>query len=209
MWKFTIPGTDLGIKAKGQQFQTGFNIYAVDLGLSVGDTDAVNAAVTSYVTNLTAVEVARDAYRSAVAEKDAAQAELIDVLREYAQAVKTNPLATPDMFASMGIVPASAPVGPVTQPTSLSADPNSNGTCVLKWNRNGNNTRTTYVIETSTDGGPWTWLTNTTRTRFTDPSAQPGVPRLYRVRAQRSGETSPPSSEAGIYTGGNSLQIAA
>ncbi len=209
MWKFPIPGTDLGIKSKGQQFQTGFSTNALGLGFDASDIDVVIAAVSDYSAKLTAVELAKDAYRNAVAEKDLSQTALIDTLREYAQAVKTNPLADADMFTSMGIVPASAPVGPVTQPTSLSADPNSNGTSVLKWEKNGNNGRTTYVIEASTDGGPWTWISNTMKSRYTDTTAVPGVPKLYRVRAQRSGETSPPSAEAGIYTGLNSLQIAA
>ena len=206
-YKFIIPGTDAGVNIKLNQFKTGFSGSFGALGYDAADLDQVIAASVDFNAALNASLLARDAATNAVKTKDTTKQSSISTARLWAQRVQNNPAATPAMLTSMGIVPASAPAGPVTVPTFLGANPSSSGTCVLTWNANGNTRATTYVLEQNIDGTGWTWLGSTTKRRFEDGGATPGVPKLYRVRAQRGGVTSAPSAEAGIYGGEGSVEL--
>ncbi len=210
-WKFPIPGSEQNLNATGQQFKTGFSTHASTLGYDAGDIAEVTAAVNTFQTKLTAANLAIDLAKAAVAEKNAAEAAVTTTLRKWSQTVKTNPLSTPEMFASMGIVPASPPDNSLNTPTDLAARPDSDGTCRLSWNANGNILSTGYVVEASVNGGAFAWLGNSSARSFVDMSATPGVHKTYRVRAFRAGETSAPSAGATIYASeeGNSLEIAA
>lgn len=210
-FKFVVPGTDTGKDAKFQQFLTGFAEHAEALGYDAPDVEAVTTVVAAATAALEASTLAKDQAQQAVSAKDEAIFAANELVRFWAQAVKTNPLAEKSWLADMGIVPASEPVGPVTVPTDLSASASAGGTATLQWAANGNKSGTTYVLESSTDGANWAYLGSTTKRKFTDEAATPGVMKVYRVKAQRAGLTSAASSWSTIYpvAEGFSLQEAA
>lgn len=200
-FKFVIPSSDTGVDAKLTQFKTGAQAELLNLGYDAADLDAIVDAATSFHTELVATEDARVVYRNQVGTKDETKAASVETIRIWAQRVKTNPLATPEILAKFGIEPSSVAAGPVTSPNNFSAQPFANGTCTLKWGSNGNVAGTTYVIESALSNGVWNWVDNTTKKTYTDEFATPGIQRTYRVRAQRAGLTSPPSPETSIYFG--------
>lgn len=198
-YKFVIPTTDAGANAKFQQFRTGSSAELLNLGYDAADLDEVVAASTDFNAALVATENARVVYRNKVGEKDEIKRSSTETIRLWANRVKTNPLATPDILAKFGIEPATPQAGPVIPPTELSAQPFADGSCVLKWNPSGNVYGTNYILEYSVEPGVWAWLGSTTKRTYVDEFAEPGVARFYRVRAQRAGETSLPGSETSIY----------
>ncbi len=202
-WKFFIPPSDLGTQNKLQTFRTGAAVNLFDLGYDAADLDEIIAAVTDFSAALTASDAAKNEARNKVLAKDETKRESVDVIRAWAQRVKTNPLATPEILASFGIQPATPSAGPVVPPIEMSATPTSVGNCVLKWKSNGNVPGTTYVIEKSTDGVTWEYMVGTTKKRFNDLNAPAGVRKFYRVSAQRAGQTSLPGTVATIYPYGS------
>ncbi|MBL8059658.1 MAG: fibronectin type III domain-containing protein [Chthonomonas sp.] len=200
-YKFVIPASDAGANAKFQLFMTGADAELLNMGYDGADLLAIVTAANNFDEALFATENARLAYRNQVGVKNEALAAATETIRIWAQRVKTNPLATPEILAKFGIEPSTPAAGPVTTPTDLSASPYANGTCNLKWGSNGNVGGTTYVIEVAVGAGAFGWCGNTTKRTFIDEFATPGQQRTYRVRAQRAGLTSPPSAEATIYFG--------
>ncbi len=201
-FRFLIPTTEIGMSQKLDQFKTGFAAHFAELGYDAADVSQIAETTDDFADALSAAALAKSMATIAVLEKENAKQAALETARTWVQRVKTNPAATPEMFAAMGITPASAPGGPVAVPLNLSADPSAAGTCKLKWSGNGNSKSTIYVIESNTNDQGWVWLGNSTKKSFVDRGAVPGVPKLYRVRAQRGDRVSPPSSGAAIYSGG-------
>ncbi len=206
-FKFVIPGSDAGANAKFTQFRTGFAANFGALNFDASALDEVIAAQTDFNTALLAAENAKTVAANAVTTKDNARRSSTTEIRLWAQRVINNTEATPAILASMGIVPVSAPSSVLNPPTELSAAPNADGTCLLRYKSNGNRSGTTYVLEQSVNGAPWAWLGSTTKLRFEDGGALPGVPKLYRVRAQRGDVTTAPSAQASIYGGEGLVEL--
>ncbi len=209
--KFTIPAPDAAASDKFQQFKTGFAANFGALGFDVPDLDAVIAAANDFTNGLAASELAKVAAQNAVQLKDTKREEGTVTIRDYVSRIKGNPAATPAILTALGITPASASAGPVVPPIEVSATPNANGTCKVKWKRSTNSVGTTWIVESSLDGSAWTFLATSSRTNYVDTAAAPGVTKSYRVRAQRKNVTSAPSASATIYDAGESfnLQLAA
>jgi len=89
------------------------------------------------------------------------------------------------------VIPSSIP--PIT-PTALAVLGFSDGTNRLTWNTAGNAPKTTYVIESRTGAGPWTYVDSTTRSKYDHVGQTPGVHIEYRIKAKR------PAGES-AYTG--------
>ena len=210
-FKFEIPGPDTAAGAKFAQFRAGAVAHLVTLGYDIGDLDEIIAADVDFNTALANAEAKKAETRAAVAVKSEARVTSTEVIMEWVDRVKSNALATPEMLADFGIVPSAGGAAPVIPPVALSAIPSYQGTCTLTWSRTNNIKGTTFILEFSLDGENWEWLNSTTKTKFVDANATPGVPRFYRIRAQRAGETSAPGSWTNIYpaVGGDTLQIAA
>lgn len=207
MYKFDIPGPDAGANDKFQQFKTGFTSHYTDLGFEAPDLDNIIAAATDFNASLVASDAAKAAALNAVEFKNKKRDSSTEVFRDYVARIKTNPAATPAILTALGITPASSYAGPVVPPVELSASPEANGTCKLKWKRSTNSKGTLWLIESSDASGTWTSLATSTRTNYTDTSASPGVLKSYRVRAQRKGITSAPTASATIYDEGESFQL--
>jgi hypothetical protein len=211
MSEFIIPGSDAAANALFQQFEKAMDQYAETLGFNVADTASCTAAVTGFNSALGDSTDAKAAAKAAVLTKDQVRRTSSSTIRGLAQRVKTNPEATNEIKAAFGLNVNPSPGGNVQVPTNLSATAQSNGVAKLKWRANGNIRSTIYLIEVETASG-WLLYGSSSKTNFVDNAATPGVQKTYRVRAQRSNLTSPPSNEAVIYSGagGNSsLSLAA
>lgn len=210
-YKFVIPGADAAAKAKFEQFKAAAVAHLVAIGYDVADLDEILAAADDFGDAFDASELAKDQARNATGLKRAVREASTEVISEWAERIKTNPSVTPAILAAFGIEVSVPVAGPVVPPADLSAFATSNGAALLKWKRNGNIYSTTYTVEASADGENWSIIGTTTKTRFVDVNATPGVPKFYRTRATRAGITSLPSGSANIYPAGGSgeLQIAA
>ena len=92
-------------------------------------------------------------------------------------------------------------VTPVT-PGNLSATGSSNGVNFLTWKSGGNKSGTLYEIWVSVGKGNWQLLAVVIRVRFEHKSVTPGVPYLYKVRANRADRFSNFSDTASVYMQG-------
>lgn len=203
---FNVPKRDLDIVALLKQFDGAMQAHSSTLGYSSTDEFRVSGAYAEADSSLTAVEGAKFALKGAVATKSADIKDGVAIMREYAQQIKNNVAATPEIQAAFGISPTPSASGPVTVPTTLSAEPVANGTCKVTWKRNGNVVGTSFVIETKTSmSGAWSFYATTTKTKFNDTNAAPGSPKWYRVRAERGDVVSGWSNEATIYSGGSGV----
>lgn len=209
-----IPGTDSGLVGFLKQFDTAMQEHAATLGFDALEEAAVTDAYNEFDTDVTAVLAAKDALKGLVTAKTVQRTTSVALVRDFAQRIKTNPAATPEIQASFGISTTPSSSGPVTVPTLLTAEPAATSVCKLSWNRNGNSSATTFTIEArGSTTGAWTFVGTTTKTKFNDANATPGVPRYYRVRASRGNTVSAWSIEAVIYSGGSGgsgfLEVAA
>lgn len=209
MSSFKLPATDGDLVIALKTFSTAMETYATELGYSVGDEAATQAAYQEFDSKNTAAAVAKDAARGAVAAKTVAKRSSIETVCAYAQQIKNNPAATPAILSAFGITVEPKTAGPVQTPSLLSASPRIDGSCRLTWKPNGNAPATTYVIDESSDGANWTFLATVTATKFVDLNAQVGVNNWYRVRAARAGQISPWSNLATIYSGSSSTTLRA
>ncbi len=211
MARFTLPSKDGDFVTALKNFNTAMELHGAALGYDATDEAATLGAWQTFDTDNTTAAAAKDAAKGAVAAKAATKLSSGDVVRAYAQQIKNNPAATPEIMSAFGITVDPSVSGPVTTPTLVTASARIDGTCRLTWNRNGNVAGTTYVIETSPNGTTWSFFATVTATRFNDTNATVGSPRWYRVRASRAGQNSAWSNSAVIYGGSSSvtLEIAA
>lgn len=211
MPSFKLPNKDGDLVVAFKNFSGAMETYASVLNFDGADEAATQGASIAFDTANTNATLAKDAAKGAVATKSAAKQSSSEIVRGYAQRIKSNPAATPEILAAFGFTPDPASAGPVQTPTMLSAQARVDGTCRITWKKNGNISGTTYVIETSANGTNWTFFATSTATRFDDTNATVGTPRWYRVRASRAGVNSAWSNFAVIYGGSSSgsLKVAA
>lgn len=185
---------------------TSFGLTAGQLTALTAAADVVNSAITDY-------EAAKANCQSAKEFRASAANQLIDQIAVIARAVYAKQGLTNAQIASTGLaVHDNYPSpGQVAEPTNLLAKPQVNGYVNLKWNRNGNKSGTTFMLQTSTDSETWSTIYATTKAKATVSFFAPGEQAFFRVIAQRNDEISAPSEAVGIYfvAPGSALSIAA
>lgn len=214
MSEFVIPASDTGADALFLQFKNAMAAHGAGLGYDAVAIDDTIAAYTDFHADLTTVTNTKAAARAAVKSKEEQRVTSSTIVRAYAQQIKNNPLATNAIKTAFGINVTTSATPPVTVPSSLSAAPSASGSCLIRWNKNGNISGTVYLIETKIgDTGEWTFTASSTKASYKDTAATPGVQKSYRVRAQRGSATSEPCSSVTIYNGEGEgfggLQVAA
>lgn len=212
MSSINIPGADQAAKAKFLQFAQGATTHKVALGIGTTQLAEIGAAANDFSTKLTDADAAKSAAAGAVDAKKKQRQTSTSVVRTYAQQFKNNPAATPAILSALGITPGTTSGGSLAPATDLTATAFTNGTANLSWKRNGNPRSAVFVIEAQIGGSSaWTWVGNTSKTRFVDGGATVGLPKLYRIRTQNAGATSAPSNTASIYSesGEEGLKLAA
>ena len=208
MASIEIPGGDANFVSLLEQFNTAAAEYGESVGLTAPQVEAISDAATAFTAAYTASEAAKNAQKGAVSTKNETRRTTTDVIREAAAIILASPEATKTIIAAFGMNPDPTSSGPVETPISLVANAASNGNCALTWNRNGNAQSTVFVLESKSATSDWAMFGTTTKSKFTDPNAAPGVVKFYRVRAERAGETSGYSNETVIYSAGSPEMLA-
>lgn len=177
----------------------------VPLSLTAGSIAALNDAQTAYAAAVSSYITAHDAAKIATNDKNAAYGTAFALVQEWANLWQVDSAVSDALKLELGLqlrdtTPHPRPLFAVT---GFNVSGNSVGTVKMRWDSNGNLPGCTYFVEKSVDGGPWTFVTATSKTRFAL-SEQAMVPTLFRVRAERRGQFSDPSDFAGVYgaTGG-------
>lgn len=174
---------------------------ATDLGLTAPQIDQITDLAALYKTKLTAVNTAKNLYRSAVISKDEVRKGASDLMGFYAKSILANPGIAPELKAKLGMKVAPTPPTPVCAPTDPWAMGLATGRNILKWKRGGNSKSVTYVVEAKFGLSPnWVMIGQTSSLKFIDRGRTPGEMITYRIRAERGGVSSEPSALAVVYT---------
>lgn len=174
---------------------------ATDLGLTAPQIDQITDLAALYKTKLTAVNTAKNLYRSAVISKDEVRKEAADLMGFYAKSILANPGIAPELKGKLGMKVAPTPPTPVKTPVQLSALALSTGRNILKWKRGGNSKSVVYVVEAKFGLSPnWMMIGQTSSLKYIDLGRTPGEMITYRVRAERGGVASDTSNLAPVYT---------
>lgn len=209
---YNVPKSQFG--AWITNFQTVAAANATALGLDPAELTSISDATTEFNNSFAAQETARAAAIGATALADQGWRQALDLVASFNAQFQAIPGISPELLAELGL---SVPGGgggtvPVYAPSDLSALGCSDGINTLKWNRNGNESGTVYVIEAAYDGtSDWQIVDNSTRIRYSHSGQEPGRFVRYRVIAQRGATKSGPSNTAAVYdpSQGASLGIAA
>jgi hypothetical protein len=174
------------------------------LGMTAGSVSAFNTAQTDYAAAVTALAPAHDAAKAATTAKNNAYATAFGLVQTWANQWQADPDVPDALKLSLGLnlrdtTPHPRPLFGVS---NFSASGNSVGTVKLRWDRNGNLPGCTFLVQASVNGGPWTLVTATTKTRLAL-GGQQIAPTNYRVIVERRGQFSEPSDFAGVYGAGS------
>jgi len=199
----TLPTTELELKQWMINFAQQCDSYATALGLTPAQVLEISSAQGLFVDSLTSVEGAKAAYKSAIADKDAAEAAAIRTVQPYIARFQASPNVTPGLLATLGVVPRRNGGGSreVMLPTNLLSTVNAvAGQVTLSWDTNGNPRRTAYRIESApSPAGPWSIIYVTDRKRVTLSGYEAGNQVSFRIIASRAGVTNGPSNITTIY----------
>ena len=182
---------------------------ALPLQLDPAELSELATTNTQFAAAFNAQETARAAAKGATAFCDQEWNEALAVVSKYNALFQAIPGISPDLLGELGLtVPGGGGTVPVYSPTNLSALGCSNGVNTLKWDRNSNESGTTYVIEAAYNGtNTWQIVDTATRTKFDHTDQTPGQFVRYRVYAKRGQTKSNPSGTASVYDPGMSLTV--
>ena len=182
-------------------------------GVSIGQAGALSSAVTAFGDGLAEVERKKEQYRAAVEAKAGLREDLLEAMRVIAGVVYNNPAVTAEMIATTGMAVHRSKQHVILPhpPVDLIAQPDADGSVLLKWTLGANRVGADYMIETRSETGEWRLVTATRAKRIKLTGFAPGVPAWFRVYARRRGIDSEPCLPVGIYGVGVSggLQVAA
>lgn len=169
-------------------------------------------AVGAFDTALQDLIAADAAYRVAVQTKNSARLTLVTTMREIFPMCYANQSVSNAELASILLAPRaprSSFVAPM-QPTNLVATPQLDGYVKFTWNRNGNNSATTFQLEQRDTDGEWFIIWSGGRRSATIPGFAAGVEETFRVIAVKGESSSLPSPSYTIYSGagGGALRAA-
>ncbi len=171
------------------------------LGLDDADITALATARTDYDAARTARANAAAAAISATVDKNDARSAVLSFVSLYNGEWQANPAVPSTLIADLGLkVHDETPstIGVFT-PLNFNASGDGNGEVRLKWSRNGNVWGCSFWVEVSYDeGATWQLASSTTKAK----ANLTGVtirPTAFRVRAERNGQVSAPSSTSTVY----------
>lgn len=199
------------------QFRTWFANFvttavanAATLGLTVPEQDALTGANDQYVSDVSAFIAAHDLAKGSTNTKNAAYSTAFALVQQYSNEWQANPAIGDALKLSLGLqirdtTPSPRPIFAVAD---LSGSGNSVGTVKLRWSRNGNLPGCNFFVQGRVDGGAWTIVTATTRSRIALGS-QAILPTEYRVVTERRGIFSEPSDSVVVYAEGGAFTMTA
>lgn len=213
MW-ITEVRKDSELEKLGENFVTICAEQASTLGLTAAQVSGLQGTLNNYGSSLTNLETKVQEKEAAVTSKDQAKETFQDLIRSYAKKFRANTAIPDELLSQLAVAPhtvkrtKTAPA----QPVSLIATPDAAGVVTLTWEKNGNNSGTTYQIQTQEPGASaWTIVGTTTRAKFVFTGNPVGSELSFRIVATRRELFSQPSLPVTIFANGDSssLQIAA
>ena len=197
-----------------QQFYNIVNGAAATYSVTPGDLLIIQAALSAFDASVTDQTAKEALFRATVETKRTARENILNTISSYANRFYANPAIDDTEIAATGLEPRDTQRTPVTPttPQSLIAEPDVDGTVVLRWARNGNPYGVTFVVEEQPAGQTtWSPVMVTPRARVVLNGYEPGDTVTFRVFAQKGELQSPPSNVAVIYGEGGlaDLTIAA
>jgi len=181
---------------------TTIKAFAATYGATPEELTALEAKATTFASELTNVESAKNAQNGAVARKDEARMSLEKDYRNLVQRIHTNPAVTDQHKIAAGIPVRDTVKTSVVPPapTDLVVAPNANGTNYLAWNCIGAPDGTDYLVESKAAGSDsWVLIAAPSRLSYQHNNQKPGVGITYRVRSRRSKLESQPCTPVGAY----------
>jgi len=183
-------------------FVTNLTTYKTQLGLADPDIANISTLLTAFNTALGSMNNAKKAQNTATQSKKAAQKALVTAERAIIRRVQAAPGATTAIRAALGINKRTGQKTktPPTIPTKVIATASADGINTLKWDRNGNKPATTFRVEMMGQGETeWSFVGNTTKTKFDHTGQTPGMTIYYRITATRADMESEPSQTVSVY----------
>ncbi|MGE0000839.1 MAG: hypothetical protein AB7F50_05030 [Fimbriimonadaceae bacterium] len=180
------------------------------LGLDPAKITTLANAKNDFQTSLSARVAAAAAAKAATETKNNTRGASLTTIRTFVNGWYAGGTVSDTLLLQLGLVPrdqGGSPV-PVFVPADLVVEP-CNQVNKLKWDRNGNEPGTVFVIEQRLPAGEWEYLNGTTKAKFTVEGAVPGEQVSYRVYAQRGEQMSLPSNVVTAYGGGGSEALPA
>lgn len=174
-------------------------------------TNLCNAFIASYSTATTAKLAAKSAVATKESQRKAAQNSLFAWVKQW----RANTAIPDALLEQLMVAPHKTPgtkTAPTT-PTSFQAVPNGLGVVKFTWDRNGNTSSTTFVIESrKSPTDDWAVAFTTTKTKF-ELQVTPGQYIAFRIYANRNNTNSVASAPVILWenggTGSATLKIAA
>lgn len=202
-----IPSDDGNLVNWYSNFAQQCDSYSTILGLTAAEVTAIENNASSFDTAWKTSGAAKQAAKEAVAQKDTVRRNVVSAARALAREFKTNPAVTPAIQAALGITTTTPPIA-VTPVTDVIGVGQSNGVNQLSWNRNGNRSGTTFVVEYRIgNAGDWNFAGVTTRSKFSHTGQTPGQEVWYRIISSRAGVNSVPSDPEAVYGGSGSTEL--
>ena len=196
----------------GEQVSTVVTATPATYGCTPAQATALSDAVAALVSAISNQEAARSAYRASTEAKINARLATIAALADVAGEIYATDTLTSEQIAATGLaVHNNLPTPSMpSEVLDVVAFPSANGNVKLSWDRNGNLTGTTFIIEYTTDMSSWNYAGTTTRSKITLGGYAPGVTTTFRVTAVRNETAATPSLPVTIYQAeGPSLSLLA
>ncbi len=206
-----LPTEDTQLEAWLENFATTCEKYETELDLNVESFALINGAVAGFAAGMTGIENARAISKAATVTKNEAKATATTVARTFAREFKANPSIPASILSELQIV-TNSPVAPVTSVSNVDVIGCDDGVNKVTWNRNGNSSTTSFIVEYKFPNNPlWILAGVVTKTKFDHKDQVPGDTVFYRVTATRNGVNAVPSVPVAAYptTGDTTLTIAA
>ena len=179
-------------------------------GLTLDQVEELQDANTAFELTIATSEDATQLKLSANQAKFASRAELLTILGSLTQRVYGDPNVDDAQLAKGGFSPrATRSISTPNAPTALNVALTGETTLTLRWNRNGNSSTTSFIIERNFDG-VWTQIGSVTASKFLVTGVEVGEKALFRAYAQRGNRRSDFSNQAVIWDSeGPGLSLAA
>lgn len=186
------------------------NANKTTLGISTAEVTSLTNAINNYSTQLTAMNTARAAAKSATVQKNSARESVADLVGSWAKVWRANPAISDSLLALLMMAPHNTPgtSTPPSTPTDLVAMDKGNGQVQLKWKRGNNPSGTLYWVEFKLATGAWKLLVGAKKTATVATCTQ-GQQISFRVSAVVDEMQSAPTAPVTLWTGGGALSVAA
>ena len=176
-------------------------LNAAALDLDLGEQTVLTTARDDFDAARTARANAAAAAIASTVDKNDNRAGVLALVGLFNNGWQANPLVPDTLIGDLGLTvhdETPSQIGVFT-PLNFFAEGNGNGEVKLNWSRNGNVWGCSFWLEVSFDeGATWQIASSSTKAKAT----LTGVtirPTAFRVRAERNGQISSPSSAASLY----------